>query len=128
MPIAFIAAVPVRGISGVAAAWLVLSPLTIVPLALVLLRHIDLTYRRFFTALLPALAGSAVMFVTVDLLQNLLRADAWSPKGMLALLTAAGATVYAIVILGVFRERILRYLRFLMDLREGKANPVASLS
>ena len=65
MPLAFFLGARWNGPSGVAAAWILLSPLTIVPLLIVLLRSIKLQFREYASALFPAVAGSIAMWVAV---------------------------------------------------------------
>ena len=120
MPISFVAGAHWQGIGGVAAAWLALSPFTIVPLVIILLRTIHLPYQRYIAALIPSLVGSAAMCFSVLALRQWFLPASWSPKTMLAVQVAVGGAVYGAVLLGFFRERILRYARFLQNMRNAK--------
>jgi len=128
MPIAFVVGARWGGIGGVAAAWLALSPFTIVPLVIVLLGTIQLPYRRYIAALIPALAASCAMCIAVLALRQWLLPPSWSIRTSLAMQVAAGGAVYGAVLVGFFRERVLRYVRFLRDVRRGKKDSPAALT
>jgi len=118
MPIAFVVGARWFGISGVAAGWLVLSPLTIVPLVLVLLRTIHLAYSQYFAALLPTLTGSAAMCVALLALRQWGFPALWTPTTMLAVQVVVGAAVYAAILMVFFRGKLVRYVNFLSSLRK----------
>jgi hypothetical protein len=120
---AFIVAARWKGSAGVAAAWIVLSPITILPLLIILLRKIRLPVRQYAGALLPAMAGSAVMGLAIWLLNRQLSSLHLAVQVSLPVLVAAGALVYAGFILSLFRGRIVRYTNFLSNLRRGKEAP-----
>lgn len=123
MPIAFVAGAEWRGLGGVAAAWLALSPITIIPLVIVLRRTIHLPYREYVAALFPSLVGSVPMCLSVLAFRQWLLPAAWSPRLALAVQVAVGGAVYSAVLLGFFRERVLRYVRFLRDMRNRNNTP-----
>lgn len=125
---AFIVAAHWQGSTGVAAAWIVLSPVTILPLLVILLRKISLPVRQYAAALLPAMAGSAVMGLAIWILNRQLSSLKLSPQLSLPLLVTAGGVVYAGFILSLFRGRIVRYTTFLSNLRRGKETPVQAAS
>jgi PST family polysaccharide transporter len=122
---AFIVAARWKGSAGVAAAWILLSPITIFPLLIILLRKIRLPVRQYAAALLPAMAGSAVMGLALWILNRQLASV--SPRVSLPLLVVAGGAVYAGFILALFRGRIVRYTNFLSNLRRGKESPVLAV-
>lgn len=124
MPVAFYVAARWKGPSGVAATWIIFSPLTIVPLLFILLRKITLSYREYATALLPAIGGSAVMCLALLALKGRLPASL-SLQALLAIQVGVGGTAYVGFILCFFRARILRYATFLWRLRAGKQPPGA---
>jgi PST family polysaccharide transporter len=128
MPIAFVAGAQWQGLSGVAAAWLALSPFTIVPLLIVLLRTIHLSARSYVAALFPSLAASAAMCVAVLTLGQWLLSFAWAPKMLLAAEVAAGGIVYGAVLFVFFRGRIVRYANFLRSLRKTKEEMSGSVT
>ena len=127
MPVAFFAAARWRGTSGVAGAWIALSPVTILPLLLLLLRKIQLPYRQYGAALVPAVAGSASMVAALLALHSQLPA-AWPAALRLTIQVAFGGAVYFGVLLTFFRSRVLRYLNFLKGLRKGKEITGAAVS
>jgi hypothetical protein len=127
MPVAFVAAARWQGASGVAAAWVALFPLTMLPLLIVLLRHIELPFRHYIEAVLPAMAGTAAMGVAVFALRGWLAASPWPAQLRLAALVGVGAAVYGGILMGFFRERILRYVNFLSGLRKGKEMPIPAI-
>lgn len=116
MPVAFYVAALWKGPTGVAAAWLVLSPVTILPLLIILLRSIKLSLREYATALVPAVAASAVMCLALLGLSNRLPAG-WPLAVRLAVQVSVGGAVYVGFILVFFRDRVLRYLNFVLSLR-----------
>ena len=125
---AFIVAARWKGSAGVAAAWIVLSPVTILPLLIILLRKVRLPVRQYAAALLPAVAGSAVMGLAIWILNRQLSSRHLPPRVSLPLLVAAGGVVYAGFILFSFRSRIARYTNFLANLGKGKEIPVPAAS
>jgi len=120
MPAAFVVACR-WGTSAVAASWLILSPVTVLPLAWKLLRVIRLRGRDYMSMLLPALSGCAVMAAAVLILR------AWAglphlPAAIrLGAQVAVGGAVYAAFLWTFFRARIVRYISFLVGLRRGGA-------
>lgn len=124
---AFIVAARWKGSAGVAAAWIVLSPVTILPLLIILLRKIRLPVREYAAALLPAMAGTAVMGLALWILNRQLSSLRMSPRVSLPLLVVGGGAVYAGFMLLSFRGRIARYTNFLSNLRRGKESPVPAV-
>jgi O-antigen/teichoic acid export membrane protein len=120
MPVAFFVA-SARGTNAVAATWLILSPVTVLPLAVKLLRSIGLGYRDYLGVLLPALAGCAVMVVAV------LAAHTWLGHGhaplaaRLSVEVAVGGAAYLGFLWIFHRPKLNRYIHFLMGLRRGDA-------
>jgi teichuronic acid exporter len=128
MPLAFIVAARWKGPSGVAAAWLVLSPVTIMPLLIILMRSINLSYREYALSLIPALAGSAVMCLALLGLNGRLPGS-WPLAIRLAVQISVGGAVYMGFILCFFRQRVLRYVNFISSLRNANrtSEPVVGL-
>ena len=121
MPVSFYVASH-WGAGAVAAAWIVLSPVTIGPVAVKLLRVVRLRYRDYLQGLIPALIGSVAMVAVVLSLKIWLLPKSWGAMPSLAVQVAAGGAVYAAVMMGAFRERVLRYVRFLQQLRKDRAS------
>ena len=128
MPVAFVAGAMWGGTGGVAAAWLALAPFTIIPLLIILLRTIRLPYRDFVAALVPSVVGSAAMCVAVLAVRQWLLPASWPAKSLLVAQVAVGGAVYGAVLMGAFRQRVLRYVRFLQDMRKGKKSPSPALT
>jgi PST family polysaccharide transporter len=120
MLLAFVAAAKWQGPVGVAASWIILSPVTILPLLIILLRSIGLPLRQYLTALLPAAAGSAVMCLVLPEVHHLLSSTSWPDQVRLAAEVIAGAAAYGAIILLFFRKRVFRYINFLQNFRKGK--------
>src|SRR5262249_43797140 len=94
--------------TGVAATWIVVHPLVgLVPIYSRALRAIDLSVFRYFRALLPALAGSALMGVVVLGLESVLPAT-MRPVARLVVLVAAGAVSYGLLMVATQRDRLLK--------------------
>jgi PST family polysaccharide transporter len=127
MPIAFFLAARWKGPDGVAAAWITLSPVTIVPLLLILLRSIKLPAREYVAAIMPAVTGSAVMCLALFGMNSWL-VTSWPLQFRLAVQVSAGGAVYVGFILLFFRDKVLRYVKFLLSLRKSKemSEPVIS--
>lgn len=117
---AFITAARWKGPDGVAAAWITLSPLTVLPLLIILLRSIQMPFRDYASALLPAVTGSAVMCLALFGLNRELASAPWPSQVRLAVEVAAGGAVYAGFILCFFRARVWRYVNYLSNFRKGK--------
>jgi PST family polysaccharide transporter len=125
MPLSFIAAAHWKGATGVAATWILLSPVTILPLLIILMRKIKLPFREYITSLIPALAGSAVMCLALFALNTRLPA-AWPVAVRLGVQVSTGGVVYIGFILAFFRSRILRYSNFVSNFRKPKPAPALS--
>jgi PST family polysaccharide transporter len=119
MPVAFYVAARWRGPAGVAAAWITFSPLTILPLLIILSRRIQLPFRQYAAVLLPAVAGSGVMSLAVLGIGSRLPAGL-APQARLAIQVAVGGAAYGGFIMTCFRGRILRYVNFLATMRKAK--------
>jgi O-antigen/teichoic acid export membrane protein len=127
MPLAFIIAARWKGPDAVAATWILLSPVTIFPLVIILLRRIELSYREYAIALLPATAASVVMCLALFGLNSRLPVS-WPIAARLAVQVSVGAAVYAGFILLFFRARVLRYVNFVSTLRKAKETPGSIVS
>jgi PST family polysaccharide transporter len=122
MPLSFFVAAH-WGAGAVAAAWLVMSPLTILPPAVKLFRSIRCGLREYLAVLAPASAGSAAMLCAVLGLRQVLPAG-WPPLWTLTVEVAAGGAAYAGILLGFYRPLVLRYAQFLLRLRKGRDAPI----
>jgi O-antigen/teichoic acid export membrane protein len=119
----FVAAHSHWGTSAVAAAWIIMSPLTFLPPAVKLFRAIQCGLREYLAILAPALAGSAAMLCTVFLLRRALPAG-WPPAWILTIEVAAGGAAYVGILLAFFRPLVLRYVQFFLRLRNDRGAPI----
>jgi O-antigen/teichoic acid export membrane protein len=117
MPVALILGAHFGGTPGVAAAWVIASPLTALPSAMVLFRRIELTWRHFFITLWPAVSGALVMVAALFGVRQLMSVHLQTPVARLVIQVVAGALVYSTVLLVFFREKVWRYVRFLRGYR-----------
>lgn len=120
MPVAFFVASG-WGMNAVAASWLILSPVTVLPFAVKLLHAIGLRYRDYLSVLMPALAGCTVMVAAV------LAVHIWFGNGHLpavarvSIQVAVGGAAYLGFLWIFYREKLNRYVHFLLGLRRGGA-------
>ena len=127
MVVAFVVGAKLKGSSGVAAAWVVLSPLTIMPLLIMLTRKIHLPLMDYVRSLLPAVSGSAVMCLALMLLGRQHFLTALPLQVRLGVQVVVGGIVYVAMIFCFFRERVRRYLNFLSMLKKREADCDARL-
>lgn len=104
LPPAFYFAVR-AGTPGVAAAWVIVFPLTLVPLFWFMTRIIPLTFRRFLRCLGPAIISSALMSIAVLLMKDVV-APHWGAELRLAGCVLVGVAVYTAALLALFNRRI----------------------
>jgi O-antigen/teichoic acid export membrane protein len=125
MPAAFAVAAH-WGTDAVAACWIALSPVTLLPSAILLFRILHCPVREYMRILTPALVSSAAMvFAVLGARWWLLPANL-APLWRLALQVAIGAAIYGAVLLGPYRQRVLHYARFFMSLRKDRSMPVGA--
>lgn len=121
MPIAFYFSAHAYGTVGVAASWLALAPLTILPSQIIMLRRIHLPFRDFAAVLWPAIASSTVMALAVYSFRLWLAHRALPVIAGLGLEIALGGAIYVLFLLVVFRPKVLRYVNFIHELRARKS-------
>jgi len=117
MPFAFYFASP-RGVAVVAATWLMMSPITVLPLAVRLFRELRCGVWKYAAAILPAMVGSAGMVASIYGFRRMQMPHGWPGLGEEV---ALGGLVYAAVLWGLFRQRVMRFYRFFAGLRAGKS-------
>jgi hypothetical protein len=93
--------------------------LTFIPLSIKLFRQIGLSWTAFFVSLWPILASAAVMGLALAGIRLQITAYDWNVKTKLIVEVAAGVAVYGLSFLVFFREKLVRYIRFLKGLRGG---------
>lgn len=122
MPVAFWL-VSGWGAAAVAAAWVMLSPVTIGPAVEKLLRASGLRHRDYLDSLIPSIVGSAAMLAAVMAIRMWVPMNGWPVLARLIVQVAAGGAVYGLLMITVFRERVLRYVKFLQGLRKDRDVP-----
>ncbi len=120
MPMAFYVGARNFGTHGVAASWLVMTPITVCPTIFVLLRRIKIPFLDFALTLWPALVSSGAMALGVYGLQLWLAGRAWPPVVSLIAQIATGGAIYAFLLATVFRRKLVRYIGFARDMRKKK--------
>lgn len=114
MPVSFVVG-SFSGLSGVAAVWIIVYPVLVVPSAWRVSRRIHLTLQEYTRAVGPALAGATLMGAGVLIARWSLPAS-WPASGRLALLVPLGAAIFCGVMFTVFRKRTTDYVAALMRL------------
>jgi teichuronic acid exporter len=125
MPVAFYVGARNFGTSGVAASWLVMTPVTVLPTLFILLRRIKIPMLDFAATLWPAFMSSAAMALGIRGLQLWLAGKAWPPVVSLIAQIATGGAIYAFLLTTVFRGKLRRYVGFAREMR-GKKDATAS--
>ena len=108
------------GPGAVAASWIIMSPVTAGPLLVKVLKATRIGYREYLDLALPALMGSAIMVAAVLGIQLYLPKN-WPPAAGLTIQIIAGGAIYCGAMWLLFRERMLRYVRFGLTLRRNAA-------
>lgn len=129
MPLAFVAGAHWGGIRGVAAAWVIASPITFLPSAIVLLRRINLTLRECIVTLWPTVLSAFVMLLALKATRTAVISTAWPLATKLFVQVAVGALTHSAVILIFFPDKLQRYVRFVRGVLGRKsAEPAVSAS
>ena len=115
LPIAFYIGAQ-GGLPGVAWSWVIAFPLVNVPAFVIGFRTIRIGLRAWVKAIWPALAASLAMYAAVLALRGALP-DAMPAPVQAALSVAAGGLVYAAVLWGFFRRRVVAVVDFLRLIR-----------
>ncbi|MFN8580259.1 MAG: lipopolysaccharide biosynthesis protein [Gemmatimonadaceae bacterium] len=110
MPIAFV--ISARwGTAGIAYAWLLVYPvLVVIPMAQTTFRRIELDWRTYLKAMLPATNAVIIMAVTVLGVAAIMPTTA-HPATFLVAKIAAGAASYAAALWVLHRERVMTFVR-----------------
>jgi PST family polysaccharide transporter len=104
-------------IVGIAAVWLVVHPVTSIPMYQRVFRRIGLTTREYVGVLRPALCGVLIMISTVLMIRQVVP-PTWPPPSRLILLVIGGAAIYVLFILLFHRERLGAFYQVLQTLRK----------
>lgn len=116
MPIAFVFGSH-WGTTGIAAAWVIAYPPLTIPLYWRVFRKTEMRTNEYFSAIMPALSGSAVMALVVVLARFVSPFKPHSLPGLL-FLVLAGALSYLGALLVFHYQRVRRVLRALKGLRD----------
>jgi hypothetical protein len=116
MPAAFYVASP-RGVGAVALAWLLMSPITVLPIAWKVFRAIGCSVGSYLNALLPALVGCGAMLAVVAALRAQWPLHGWTGLGAEV---SAGGLAYCICLWVLYRSRVMRFVLFFADLRKSR--------
>lgn len=105
------------GLAGVAAVWVLVYPITQLPLFIRLFRRIHLTWGEYLRALWPGVSASLLMGLAIWLLRQ------WPPvaglpfTARLALRVCVGATIYTLAIVIFHSERIRAFKKLIDEFR-----------
>jgi O-antigen/teichoic acid export membrane protein len=115
MPIAFITGSH-WGTNGIAAAWILVYPLILIPLFARAFHKTETQPRDYLTALWPAASSSAVMMICVFGVRYLY-ADKWRPLENLVLGLGVGITTYLGALFLLHGDRMVKLVRTMISLR-----------
>lgn len=117
LPLTFVAGAWYNGTTGVAQAWILAAPVTIAPSAIVLFRRIGLSWTAYLKTLRPTLISTAIMAASIAGLKRIIEPIHLPVALQLAVEVLTGASVYCLVLLLFWREKLARYVRFVRSLR-----------
>jgi hypothetical protein len=100
----------------------IVYPLTNIPSLIIGFRTIDIRTRDWLGTQVPAAVSCVAMSVAVLAIKRVL-VDEYSVPVQCVLSILSGALVYAAVMMLLFRERLMRMIRLVLDLRR-KGPPV----
>ncbi len=126
LPPAFWVAAQWGGAQAVAATWLLMVPLTTLPSVIRVHRHIQLSYWSIGHASWASVAGTAVMMLVLFALRPWLGSLGLPLWVALVLEVCAGGLVYAAMLFGCFRSRVMRYWHFVKRIRSSRGEPAAA--
>jgi PST family polysaccharide transporter len=115
------------GISGVAAAWLIIGPLMFSRLLLRTLRLIELPVRQYFLSVWPATSGCLVMVCAVVSVKRAFL-GATLPFASLAISILVGAAAYSVTLLTFHRDRLVALREMLRVIRQRQPDAVPESS
>jgi PST family polysaccharide transporter len=104
------------GTGGIAGVWVFVYPVLALPLFWRLFHKINMPVGEYVGALWPAISGSILMAVAVELFKRF-RNPGWPLYLDLALEILIGALVYALALVLMHRKRLHAFLNFMKDLR-----------
>jgi PST family polysaccharide transporter len=116
-PIGFVIA-SYWGVAGVAAAWIVIHPLVLLPMYRFVFRALELPVRDYLSALWPATSGVIVMGLAVALTHHFLLQSS-TPLVRLLEMSIVGAIAYTLTLLVGHGGRIRALRSMMAELRAG---------
>lgn len=105
------------GVNGLAAAWVIGTPIVVLPRGRVALRVVGLSVRDFAKSLWPSLSGSAVMALAVIGVQHVDAVQTGPAVARLALSVVTGGVAYAATIALLHRTHVRSALAILRTIR-----------
>ncbi len=93
------------GVAGVALAWAIVFPVSVAPVAFIMVGILDLRFREFAYALQPAIVSCVVMAVVVILADRVVPGT-WPHSVRLLSLASTGAAFYGATLLTIYRTRV----------------------
>jgi len=115
------------GISGVAAAWLIIGPLMFSRLLLRTLRLIDLPVRRYFLSVWPATSGCLVMVCAVVSVRRAFLGGA-PPLASLLISMIVGGSAYVVTLFAFHGDRLATLREMLRVVRQREPGGVSQSS
>lgn len=107
------------GVPGVACAWAIGFPISVAPVAFIMVRILDLRFRDFAGALRPAVVSCLVMAAVVLLARQVLPGS-WSHALRLIAQASAGAVFYGAALLTIYRARVLGIYGVIRETRRSR--------
>jgi len=119
MPIAFFAGSH-WGINGIATAWMIVYPVTLIPLYIRTFTRLEMHLKDYLSAIMPGLSATAVMTICI-LASRYALFPALRPLPNLLLTVIAGVATYVGALLLFHRDRVASLFRIMKSLRKGDA-------
>jgi PST family polysaccharide transporter len=117
MPVAFL--IGSRwGATGIAAAWIVVYPLFMLPFWRIVLKRLEMPPQRYFAAMWPAISSAILMAAAVTIVKSVSPAE-WPLPVRLAVTVGAGVAAYLGSLLLLHREMVRNGRALLARLRSG---------
>lgn len=114
------------GSGAVAATWLVMVPITVLPGFAKLFRSIRCGFWQYTKVLMPAAAASAVMVAGVMIFRARPQPEHWRPLVRLAAEIGIGGVLYLGALWIGYEEQVLKYVRFFVELYKGRGNSIGT--
>jgi O-antigen/teichoic acid export membrane protein len=109
------------GTLGIASGWVLIYPLTQIPLFSRIFLRTHLSRAEYLAAMWPAISSCALMAISIEIFKWI-SSDVWPLYVRLAVEVFIGMVTYGIVLLVLHREYLLGILHFARTLRVGPAS------